>query len=61
MKRKHRALLANQNSMIQRTTLPGRGVFYRLRIGPLSSKAAANRLCNDLKARGERGCIIAPI
>ncbi len=58
LKRKHAGLLTSYNSLIQRATIPDKGVYYRLRIGPLADKAAASRLCSDLRARGESACIV---
>ena len=36
---------------------PARGVFYRLRAGPLADEAAARRLCARLSKR-KVGCLI---
>ncbi len=36
---------------------PGKGVFYRLRAGPLANEGASRKLCNGLSAR-KVGCLI---
>lgn len=52
IKRKHRKLLNKLESEIVKVNLgPGKGVFYRLKAGPLSGKSAAGRLCSKLKRR----------
>jgi hypothetical protein len=52
LKRKHRKLLNKLGSEIVKVNLgPGKGVFYRLKAGPLSGKTAAGRLCRKLKRR----------
>ena len=42
---------------VVKAEIPKRGVFYRLRAGPLADKAAAKRLCALLKGRG-RDCFV---
>jgi tetratricopeptide (TPR) repeat protein len=52
IKRKHRKLLNKLDSEIVKVNLgPGKGVFYRLKVGPLETKTAAGRLCGKLKRR----------
>lgn len=42
---------------VMRADLGKKGVFYRVRVGPLANEAAARRLCKDLKAR-KVGCLV---
>ena len=50
-------LLGSLNPDVVKNRIPGKGVFYRLRAGPLANKAAARRLCRLLKGRG-RECFV---
>ncbi len=50
-------LLGSLTHRVVRAEIPKRGVFYRLRVGPLADKAAARRLCGLLKGRG-RDCLV---
>jgi len=36
---------------------PKKGVFYRLRVGPVADEAAARALCANL-AKREMGCLV---
>lgn len=49
--------LGNSTHRVFKADIPGKGVFYRLRVGSLENKAAAKRLCARLKARG-RDCFV---
>ena len=52
LRRAHRKLLGSLQSEITKTNLgPGKGVFYRLKAGPVADKAAAASLCRKLKNR----------
>lgn len=55
---KHGALIGNYGPMIQRADLGSRGVYYRLRLGPIASKDAASGLCDSLLAAGEKDCLV---
>ncbi len=50
-------LLGGLSSRVVKAEVPERGVFYRLRAGPLADRAAAKRLCGLLKGRG-RDCFV---
>ena len=50
-------LLGSLTHRVVKAEIPKRGVFYRLRVGPLADKAAARRLCGLLKGRG-RDCFV---
>jgi TPR repeat protein len=53
----HKLALNGLKIVLVRAELGKRGVFYRLRAGPLSDRAAANALCRKLSAR-KQGCIV---
>lgn len=50
-------LLGSLTPRVMKTGVTRRGVFHRLRAGPLTDKAAARRLCRLLKKRG-RDCFV---
>ena len=50
-------LLGSLTHRVVKVEIPKRGVFYRLRAGPLADKTAARRLCGQLKRRG-RDCLV---
>lgn len=52
LRRAHRALLGRLKPDITRVNLGrGKGVFYRLVVGPVKSQADAQRICSSLKRR----------
>ena len=53
-------LLGAAQPDIQTADLGTKGTWYRLRIGPPGSSAAAHDLCVKLKASGLKDCITAP-
>lgn len=53
----HGTLLGDLEPTVVSADLGVRGVFHRLRAGPLASRGAANTLCNSLKAR-QQGCLV---
>lgn len=46
---KHQSLLGKYRSDIQRADLKDRGIFYRLRVGPLSTRDDSAQLCTQLQ------------
>ncbi len=58
LQRKSPEAVGNYKPLIQRADLGERGIYYRLRIGPLASKEDAVRLCASLKAAGKPECLI---
>ncbi len=54
---KNKGLLGAYAPLITKADLGERGVFYRLRAGPLSDKAAADALCAALE-EAKVGCIV---
>lgn len=58
IKRKHKDLLGNLPLIVERTLLSaGRGTYYRMQVGPLSSKSQAATLCTRLKQR-KLSCLV---
>lgn len=57
LRTKYGGTLAGLSMDVQRADLGARGIYYRLRGGPLDTREQANRVCNDLKAVGE-GCLV---
>ena len=53
----HEDLLGGLKHMVLQADLGERGIFYRLRVGPLADRAAAEKLCADLTAENV-GCIV---
>ncbi|WP_422020204.1 SPOR domain-containing protein [Pyruvatibacter mobilis] len=45
--------LQDRDHLVQRADIPGKGVYYRLRVGPMSAKTAASALCSTLKSQGQ--------
>ena len=58
LKRRHAALLKPYTSFIQRADLGDRGVYYRLRLGPIGGKEKASKLCRSLLSAGEKDCLV---
>lgn len=52
MKRRYKSVLGGFDPDIQRADLGDRGIYYRVRIGPMASREAALRLCEQLKSAG---------
>jgi sporulation related protein len=59
MQQKYPSLLASYRPMVQKADLGAKGVWYRLRIGPIADKTAAAKLCSQLKAQGLPDCLVA--
>lgn len=55
---KNKALLSNMTYKITQAQIPGKGTFYRLRVGSFKTRDMANALCKKLKAR-KQDCIPA--
>ncbi len=51
LRRAHKAELSNLQSEISEINLGAKGVFFRLKAGPLNNKGAADGLCRQLKSR----------
>jgi len=57
LKNRNAALLGNLQLNLVRADLGPRGIFYRLRAGPISSQASAIQLCQSL-AKVKVGCLV---
>ena len=55
---KHSSLLESYGPAIQKADLGSRGIYYRLRVGPIASKEAASSLCSSLIEAGEKDCLV---
>lgn len=53
----HKDLLATMTPSYQRADLGPKGVFFRLRAGPLASESAAKSICSEL-AKRKAGCLV---
>jgi cell division septation protein DedD len=58
LQRRYPDLVQGYRPLIQRADLGSRGIFYRLRIGPIESRSEANQLCGSLRNAGLPGCIV---
>ena len=58
MQQKYPNLIGAYAPDIQRADLGSKGVWYRLRVGPVGSKVAASDLCSNLKQAGHPGCFV---
>ena len=58
MQQKYPSLLASYRPMVQKADLGSKGVWYRLRIGPIVDKTAATKLCGQLKSQGHPDCLV---
>ncbi len=58
LKRRHSSLLKPYTSFVQRADLGDRGVYYRLRLGPIEGKEKAAQLCRSLLSAGETDCLV---
>ena len=52
------SILSDLIPLIQRADLGPKGVWYRLRVGPMQSKSEAANLCNKLKRAGWKACFV---
>ncbi len=58
MQQKYPTLLASYRPIVQKADLGTKGVWYRLRIGPINDKAVASKLCSQLKSQGLNDCLV---
>jgi len=58
MQQKYPSLLASYRPMVQKANLGAKGIWYRLRIGPITDKSAASKLCSQLKSQGHPDCLV---
>lgn len=60
LSRAHRSLLGDNKIKLVRADLGPRGVYYRLRVGPLDARASADALCRNLSASRESCIVVRP-
>ena len=58
MQQKYPTLLASYRPIVQKADLGAKGVWYRLRIGPIVDKTSASKLCSQLKSQGLPDCLV---
>ena len=56
MQQKYASVLGNYQPSVRKVDLAEKGIWYRLRVGPFTSKDDAEKLCNDLKTAGWKQC-----
>lgn len=57
LKQRYASLLGRYQPLIERADLGDRGIYYRVRVGPLASQESAAQLCDQLKAAGS-DCLV---
>jgi cell division protein FtsN len=57
LRKRHGTMLTGLEPDIMRADLGAKGVFYRLRAGPLGDKASADKLCTQMKEK-KIGCLV---
>lgn len=60
VKGKHEQMFAGMTPSVVRADLGERGIFFRLRAGPLADRAAADAMCAALKAENEACIVVRP-
>lgn len=60
LQQRYPSLLNSYRPIIQRADLGAKGIWYRLRVGPMSEKTAAATLCEKLKSAGMPSCLVRP-
>ncbi len=61
LQQKYTSLLDSYGPIIQRADLGSKGIWYRLRVGPMGTRDTANDLCKKLKNAGLKACIVRPM
>jgi hypothetical protein len=52
LKKRYPSLLGNRDANIQRADLGDRGIYYRVRVGPMTDQAGATQFCEQLRSSG---------
>lgn len=60
LSRKHPKLIGSYKNYIVAKNIEGKGLFYRLQIGPFNNDAEANKACKALKSAGINCLIVKP-
>jgi cell division protein FtsN len=56
IQKKYASVLEGMQPSIRKADLGAKGVWYRLRVGPVSDRDEGKKLCESLKAAGLKGC-----
>jgi len=56
LQQKYAGVLGTHSPSVRKVDLGDKGVWYRLLVGPMPSKGEADKLCEDLKSAGMKGC-----
>jgi hypothetical protein len=56
LQQKYAGVLGSHSPSVRKVDLGEKGVWYRLLVGPMASKGDADKLCEDLKTAGMKGC-----
>jgi cell division septation protein DedD len=56
---KYGSVLGGYRPLIQRADLGSRGIWFRLRVGPMQSREDAANVCAKLKNKGMKNCLVA--
>jgi hypothetical protein len=56
LQQKYAGVLGSHSPSVRKVDLGEKGVWYRLLVGPMANKPDADKLCEDLKAAGMKGC-----
>ena len=59
-RRRFADIMQGKAANIRQVDIPGRGTWYRVRIGPYDGRQAADVACTDLKERGQDCLVVAP-
>lgn len=60
LKSQYGSQVGRYGPLVQRADLGDRGVYYRLRIGPMQSQSEAQTVCDNLKSAGLSDCLVRP-
>jgi cell division protein FtsN len=55
---KYGAVLGSYPPVIHTADLGAKGIWYRVRVGPIEDKDTANGLCEKLKGAGQKACMV---
>lgn len=58
LQQRYPSLLSGYRPIIERADLGDKGVWYRLRVGPMETRTVAASLCDKLKAAGMSSCLV---
>ena len=61
MQRNYASLLGSYRPMMQKADLGAKGIWYRLRIGPIPDMETAFTLCIGLKRQGHPDCLVMAV